>query len=94
MKGVLQNVTAAIAYANGQQHPGMPGSGNNTRINGGIPALNRSMDSGAGVNGHASLDTNDSSLEDLDAARGREIEAKAATGIILLLLKWLKLSRE
>lgn len=93
MKGVLQNVTAAITSANGQQHPGMPGSGNNTRINGGGPALNRSHDSGAGLNGSATSDS-DSSLEDLDAARGREVESKAATGIILLLLKWLKVSRK
>ncbi len=96
MKGVLQNVTATITLsANGQQHPGLTGSATNTRINmnGGGPALNRSHDSSLGMNGTATLD-NDSSLEDLDAARGREIEAKAATGIILLLLKWLKLSRK
>lgn len=34
------------------------------------------------------------SPEELDAARTREITAKAMTGILLLLLKWLRLSRE
>jgi hypothetical protein len=31
--------------------------------------------------------------EQIDAARGREISAKAVTGTLVLLLKWLKLSR-
>jgi hypothetical protein len=34
------------------------------------------------------------SPEELDAARTREITSKAMTGILLLLLKWLRLSRE
>lgn len=32
--------------------------------------------------------------EEVDAARTREITSKAMTGILLLLLKWLKLSRK
>lgn len=31
--------------------------------------------------------------EEIDAARTREISAKAVSGILLLLLKWLKVSR-
>ncbi|RYP72161.1 hypothetical protein DL771_004395 [Monosporascus sp. 5C6A] len=93
MKGVLQNVTACITLsANGQQHPGVPGPGNNPRVNGNGPPLNRSHDSSVGNHGSAVSDNNDPSLEELDAARSREIESKAATGIILLLLKWLKVS--
>ena len=91
MKGVLQSVTAAITISSNGQHPGMAGSGTNTRVNGG-PALNRSHDSSIAMNGSAPSNHEDPSLEDLDAARGREIEAKAATGIILLLLRWLKVS--
>lgn len=93
MKGVLQSVTAAITISSNGQHPGMAGSGTNTRVNGG-PALNRSHDSSIAMNGSAPSNHEDPSLEDLDAARGREIEAKAATGIILLLLRWLKVSRK
>ncbi|RYP27790.1 hypothetical protein DL767_007502 [Monosporascus sp. MG133] len=93
MKGVLQNVTACITLsANGQQHPGVPGQGNNPRVNGNGPPLNRSHDGSVGNYGMAVSDNNDPSLEELDAARSREIESKAATGIILLLLKWLKVS--
>lgn len=33
------------------------------------------------------------SVEDLDAARSREITAKAVSGVLLLLLKWFKISR-
>ena len=36
----------------------------------------------------------DVSIEHLDAARSREITAKAVSGVLLLLLKWFKLSRE
>jgi hypothetical protein len=32
--------------------------------------------------------------EQIDAARGREISAKAVTGAMVLLLKWLKVSRK
>lgn len=47
-----------------------------------------------GANSSTNPDGSDSSLEDLDATRCREIESKAATGIILLLMKWLKISRK
>lgn len=91
MKGVLNHVTACIAPTNGQQHPGMPNG--NGRVNGG-PGPNRAHDMGAGMNGMHNGDYHEaSSLEDLDSIRAREIESKAATGIILLLLKWLKISR-
>lgn len=33
-------------------------------------------------------------LEDLDRMRTEEIQDKAASGILILLLKWFKLSRE
>jgi hypothetical protein len=39
-------------------------------------------------------DTIDLSLDDLDQARAREIEGKALTGILILLLKWFKVSRK
>lgn len=43
---------------------------------------------------HAFEDGPTMSLDDLDAARSREITAKAVSGVLLLLLKWLKISRE
>lgn len=49
-----------------------------------------------GTNNNAGANTDNPELtsEELDAARTREITAKAVSGIMLLLLKWLKLSRE
>ncbi|KAI1138841.1 N1221-domain-containing protein [Hypoxylon sp. FL0543] len=91
MKGVLFNVTACIALPpNSQQLTGMSGA-NQPRVNGG-PATNRSQDSSMGASSSANHDGTEPSLEDLDATRCREIESKAATGIILLLMKWLKIS--
>lgn len=50
----------------------------------------------AGANNTAGANPDNPELtsEELDAARTREITAKAVSGIMLLLLKWLKLSRE
>ncbi|KAI0119451.1 N1221-domain-containing protein [Daldinia grandis] len=91
MKSILFNVTACIALpTNSQQQSQIPG-GNQPRVNGG-PGTNRSQDSSMGANSSTNPDGSDSSLEDLDATRCREIELKAATGIILLLMKWLKIS--
>ncbi|KAI5865452.1 N1221-domain-containing protein [Durotheca rogersii] len=91
MKGVLFNVTACIALPNGgPQQSGISGI-NQTRVNGG-PATYRSQDSSSGVNNSPNHDGAELSLEEIDATRCREIESKAATGIILLLLKWLKVS--
>lgn len=48
-----------------------------------------------GVNNNsANPDNVEQSAEELDATRTREITAKAVSGIMLLLLKWLKLSRK
>ncbi|SPN98934.1 related to Protein required for hyphal anastomosis (HAM-2) [Cephalotrichum gorgonifer] len=86
LKAILQNVTAIIAQGASQQHPGVANRGPNGNVNGGQPG-------GNGVNGGAnSPPAPELSIEDVDAARTREITAKAATGIILLMLKWFKVS--
>ncbi|KAI0840085.1 N1221-domain-containing protein [Hypoxylon sp. FL0890] len=91
MKGVLFNVTACIALPpNSQQQTGISGA-SQPRVNGGL-ATNRSQDGSMGASSLANHDGSEPSLEDLDATRCREIESKAATGIILLLMKWLKIS--
>lgn len=48
----------------------------------------------ASSNGNGQVAAPDMSTEELDAVRSREIATKAATGTLLLLLKWLKLSRK
>ncbi len=46
-----------------------------------------------GVNGVAKGDLSSPLNAEAEEARNREIAAKAVTGIMVLLLKWLKLSR-
>ncbi|CAI4210252.1 unnamed protein product [Parascedosporium putredinis] len=84
LKAILVNITAVIVQgpAN-QQHPGMANRGPNGHINGVGQAQ------GPGSNGSPAPAL---SIEDIDAARTREITAKAATGILLLTLKWFKVS--
>ncbi|KAI1764063.1 N1221-domain-containing protein [Hypoxylon sp. FL1150] len=82
MKGVLLNVTACIALPANSQQQSVASGVDQPRVSGG-PAPNRSQDK---------IYDDGVQLEELDATRGREIESKAATGIILLLMKWLKIS--
>lgn len=79
IKGILAHYTVLLS----QQPPappfnGMPGA--NGRVN------------GVSANGSANMDSPEPSPEELDSTRTREITAKAVSGIMLLLLKWLKLS--
>lgn len=67
----------------------MAGRGNNPGMNGG-PNGPRDQD-GMGQN---ATDASDMSPEDIDAARTREITTKAMSGTLVLLLKWLRLSRK
>jgi hypothetical protein len=88
LKAILHNVTAVIAQAANQQHPGAAHRSQVSNMNGSQPGAN-------GVSGDAdNAPAAEPSIGDVDAARTREITAKAATGIILLLLKWFKVSRE
>ncbi|KAH8765060.1 required for hyphal anastomosis [Diaporthe sp. PMI_573] len=66
---------------------GMQGQ-NNGRVNGN----GRGQDGSNGANGAGSGDDSELSPEELDAARTREITQKAVSAIMLLLLKWFKLS--
>lgn len=81
IKGILAHYTVLLA----QQPPAAP-FGAMLGANGRTTGANNT----AGAN----TDTPEPTPEELDAARTREITAKAVSGIMLLLLKWLKLSRE
>lgn len=90
MRVVLANVTAFITMP----QRGQDGLSANGRVNqNGLP-LFRSQDSAGGMNGSNSQESPDMSLEDLDQVRARELEGKALSGTILLLLKWFKISRK
>ena len=89
LRPILVNVTAIVAQ---QPAPGAPAAARGA-TNGGGPGQ---KSAGPEMNGqHPSADVvPELSPEDADAARTREITSKAMTAILLLLFKWLRLSRE
>ena len=89
LRPILVNVTAIVTQQAAQAPNGMA-RGSNTGVNGG-PAAQKSPDM-AGQFPHA--EEPEPSPEEIDAARTREITSKAMTGILLLLLKWLRTSRK
>ena len=92
LKAVLQNVTELVTRTNGQNGVVLgagiqfnePSNGVNgsSRVIGGDP---NGINGGDGIEQH-------SPTEELDALRQKEIAAKALSAILLLLLKWFKLS--
>ncbi|KAI0157678.1 N1221-domain-containing protein [Xylariaceae sp. FL1272] len=89
MKGVLASVTASISNT-AFNPPGGPGPSNTREYSRSV--WNRSIDTQPGVNGSAHPDFAAHPTDADLAGRSLEIESKAATGILLLLLKWLKIS--
>lgn len=95
-KDVSQHVLAHAAVggvnglANGLDESG-PDSGGKRKTNPNSSASLNQM-----VNGHSFdlEDGNDSAVEGLNETRSREISSKAVSGVLLLLLKWFKVSRE
>ena len=96
LKAVLANVTTLITQtvSGGQQGGLGPGfrSEVNLRANG-APVQSRQQDP-ANVPLPNSIDPSDLPIEEIEALRSREITAKAVSGIILILLKWFKVSRK
>lgn len=91
LRPILLNVTAIVSQQPQQVPPAM-GRGNNPGMNGG-PAANRQQQEMPGQN-PPKPPTPELTLEEVDAARTREITSKAMTGILILLLKWLRVSRK
>ncbi|KAJ3473552.1 hypothetical protein NLG97_g10247 [Lecanicillium saksenae] len=79
LRPVFANVAAIVSQQGPQMNQGMQGR-NGPGMNGGPN----------GDNGRA--DAPEMSPEEVDAARTREITTKAMSGILVLLLKWLRLS--
>ncbi|KAI9158689.1 Striatin-interacting protein [Paramyrothecium foliicola] len=89
LRPILVNVTAIVAQQPPQGPPGMPGRGTNQSVNGAGPGVQRPGEAAGQI---PMQELPEPSPEEVDAARTREITAKAMTGILLLLLKWLRLS--
>ena len=99
-KAVFANVSALAAQSNGQN--GIP---NNTSFaeDNGEAAQGKRKGNGASaihLNGLANGqfadndDGTDPAVEELNSTRLREVSSKAISGVLLMLLKWFKLSRE
>jgi hypothetical protein len=86
LKTILANVTALITQSNGQNCVQV---GFNFQDNQGAPTQN-----GTDTTNAPSFEMINLSTEDLDTLRTQEITAKAASGLLLLLLKWFKVSRK
>ncbi|KEY69794.1 hypothetical protein S7711_03772 [Stachybotrys chartarum IBT 7711] len=89
LRPILANVTAIVGQQQAQMPPAMGGRGSSAALNGMGPGAQRPPDL-QGQMPPAELP--ELSPDELDTARTREITAKAMTGILLLLLKWLRLS--
>lgn len=81
LRPVFANVAAIVQQQGPQMNQGMAGR-NGPSMNGG-PQLENGKPDGPEL-----------SPEEVDAARTREITTKAMSGILVLLLKWLRLSRK
>jgi Domain of unknown function (DUF3402) len=83
VRTILANLTTLITQSNGQ--------------NGAHATFGEAMQNGNGnptdTTNHPLLETLNLSLDELDAIRTQEITAKAASGLLLLMLKWFRLSR-
>lgn len=94
LKAVLANVTALITNPVGAQPLGglAPGfrSESNLRANG---AATQSRPDPVNVPLPNPVEPIDMPIEDVEALRSREITAKAVSAILLVILKWFKVSR-
>ncbi|KAK1539720.1 uncharacterized protein CCOS01_01034 [Colletotrichum costaricense] len=93
LRPILMNVTAVLSQPpQGQQHPSMAGRGANGGMNGGAGPNRQQQPQDLSSAGGGPPELPEMSPEEVDAARSREITTKAITGILLLLLKWLRVS--
>lgn len=94
LKAILANVTALITQPlYSQPHPGSNFQGDpNMRAN--VPPQGpRRQQDPANMSNNAPVDVSQLPVDDLEALRSREITSKAVSGILLMLLKWFKVSR-
>jgi hypothetical protein len=95
LKAVLANVTALITQAIGQSQGGLgPSYRSETNLRGaGVgQGQNRQQDA-ANIPPPSTVDLSELPIDEIEAMRSREITAKAVSGILLILLKWFKVSR-
>lgn len=93
LKAVLANVTALITQPMGQSQGLAPGFRSDVNLRGSSPGQIRQQDP-ASIPLPNTVDPSDLPIDEIEALRSREITAKAVSGILLILLKWFKVSRK
>lgn len=91
LKAVLANVTALITQPMGQGLA--PGFRSEVNLRNGAQGQARQQDP-ANIPLPNPVDPSELPIDDIEALRSREITAKAVSGILLILLKWFKVSRK
>lgn len=91
LKAILSNVTALITQPIAPQGLA-PGFRSEVNLRTGVPAQQRQQDP-ANIPLPNTVDPSELPIEEIEALRSREITAKAVSGILLILLKWFKVSR-
>lgn len=84
----------ALLTQPGNQPPGglAPGFRSETNLRNGVPPQNRPDP--ANIPLPNTVEPSDLPIDEIEALRSREITAKAVSGILLVLLKWFKVSRK
>ncbi|CAG8976956.1 hypothetical protein HYALB_00010938 [Hymenoscyphus albidus] len=90
LKAVLSNVTALLTQP-GNQPPGglAPGFRSETNLRNSVP---QNRPDPANIPLPNTVEPSDLSIDEVEAIRSREITAKAVSGILLVILKWFKVS--
>lgn len=93
LKAILANVTAIIMQPsnNVPQSAVVPNYRPGTNLRNGQPGQQQADP--ANVPLPNTVDPSDLPIEEVEALRSREITGKAVSGILLVLLKWFKISR-
>ena len=94
LKAVLANVTALITQP--MQAQGLaPAFRSEINLRTGVPGQNRAQDPALiPLPTQNTVEPAELPIDEIEAMRSREITAKAVSGILLILLKWFKVSRE
>lgn len=94
LKAVLANVTALITQPQIAQQQGLaPGFRSDVNLRGNGPQGQNRQQDPASIPLPTTVDPSELPIEEIEAMRSREITAKAVSGILLMLLKWFKVSR-
>lgn len=90
---MLANVTALITQPMGQQ-PGLaPGFRSEVNLRANVAQGQNRQQDPANIPLPNPVEPSELPIDEIEALRSREITAKAVSGILLILLKWFKVSR-